>query len=419
VFVLGHEEQSIEVSPEFGRCPCGDSIENGVPSSLSLFPDDPRNPIGGGSEDRMLVEILERSPSKRGQVFEPVSLGESEGRQGDLFVLPERCPPKVLDDALLVLGDRLLPQRILFDELGVDPELDAREPDQLVDEFEGALLRKPVEEADEAELVAEAELVVRSSTAMNLGAVRRGERGQLAELTTSKAHGQAFKNDRFRNGEDGDEISGTCTLQNGIALAHSFAMGLRKSKKPKGDLLGYARVSKGEEQTTRMQTRALKEAGATRVFQEKASGGRWDRPQLHRLLDQLRPGDVVMVWKLDRLSRSLKDLLHILEKIDAADAGFRCLTEPVDTTTPAGRMMMQMIGSFAEFERAMIRERTRAGLEAARAEGRIGGRPSKLNPNQRKEAVRMVRSGKKTSAEVARLFGVHPSTICRVIAAAG
>lgn len=208
-------------------------------------------------------------------------------------------------------------------------------------------------------------------------------------------------------------------MQNDIALAHSFAMGLRKSKKPKGDLLGYARVSKGEEQTTRAQTRALKEAGATRVFQEKASGGRWDRPQLHRLLDQLRPGDVVMVWKLDRLSRSLKDLLHILEKIDAAEAGFRCLTEPVDTTTPAGRMMMQMLGSFAEFERAMIRERTRAGLEAARAEGRIGGRPSKLNPSQRKEAVKMVRSGRKTSAEVARLFGVHPSTICRIIAAAG
>ena len=113
-----------------------------------------------------------------------------------------------------------------------------------------------------------------------------------------------------------------------------------------------------------------------RRLQDAVSG--WDRPELHRMLDQLRPGDVVTVWKLDRLSRSLKDLLTILEKIDAAGAGFRSLTEPVDTTTPAGRMMMQMIGSFSEFEREMIRERTTAGLEAARREGRIGGRRHKL-----------------------------------------
>ena len=112
-----------------------------------------------------------------------------------------------------------------------------------------------------------------------------------------------------------------------------------------------------------------------RIFEEKASGGRWDRPQLHRMLDHLRPGDVLVVWKLDRLSRSLKDLLHIIDKIDKMGAAFRSLTEAIDTSTSAGRMMMQMIGSFAEFERAMIRERTRAGLERARGEGRIGGRP--------------------------------------------
>ena len=111
--------------------------------------------------------------------------------------------------------------------------------------------------------------------------------------------------------------------------------------------------------------------GCSRLFEEKASGGRWDRPELHRLLDHLRDGDVVVVWKLDRLSRSLKDLLHIMEKIGEAGAGFRSLTEHIDTTTPAGRMMMQMVGAFAEFERAMIRERTSAGLAAARAEGRI------------------------------------------------
>src|SRR5438128_7700614 len=139
-------------------------------------------------------------------------------------------------------------------------------------------------------------------------------------------------------------------------------------------ILGYARVSKGEAQDTRMQETALRAAGVERLFTEQASGGRWARPHLHRLLDQLRPEDVVIVWKLDRLSRSLKDLLHIMERIAQAGAGFRSLTEAIDTTTPAGRMLMQMVGSFAEFERAMIRERTQAGLTAARAQGRIGGR---------------------------------------------
>jgi DNA invertase Pin-like site-specific DNA recombinase len=103
------------------------------------------------------------------------------------------------------------------------------------------------------------------------------------------------------------------------------------------------------------------------------------------LLDQLRDGDVVVVWKLDRLSRSLKDVLHIMERIGMAGAGFRSITEAIDTTTQAGRMMMQMVGAFAEFERAMIRERTSAGLAAARAAGRSGGRRKKLDPSKRRE----------------------------------
>ncbi len=103
-----------------------------------------------------------------------------------------------------------------------------------------------------------------------------------------------------------------------------------------------------------------------RVYEDTASGGRWDRPELHRLLDHLRDGDMLVVWKLDRLSRSLKDLLHILDRVDAQEASFRSLTEAIDTSGPAGRMMMQMLGCFAEFERAMLQERTRAGLKAAR-----------------------------------------------------
>ena len=179
-------------------------------------------------------------------------------------------------------------------------------------------------------------------------------------------------------------------------------------------LIGYARVS-NQEQDTEAQIAALENAKCELIFKEKASGARWDRPELHRLLGQLRKGDVLVVWKLDRLSRSLKDLLTLMEKISRAGAGFQSLTEAIDTTTPGGRMMMQIVGSFAEFERAMLRERTRNGLEAARKQGRSGGRPPKLGDDQKQEIVHLVSSGKKTAAEAARLFGVHPSTVSRLL----
>ena len=116
------------------------------------------------------------------------------------------------------------------------------------------------------------------------------------------------------------------------------------------------------------------------------------------MLDHLRDGDTLVVWKLDRLSRSLKDVLHIMERIAAVGAGFRSLTENIDTTTPAGRMMMQMVDSFAEFERAMIRERTSAGLASARAEGRIGGRRRKLDVTKRREIAESVIAGHRHGA---------------------
>src|SRR5947208_15847171 len=154
-------------------------------------------------------------------------------------------------------------------------------------------------------------------------------------------------------------------------------------------LIGYARVSTTDQETA-TQVAALKAAGCERIYREKASGGRWDRPELHRLLDQLRKGDVLVVWKLDRLSRSLRDVLTIMERLGDSEAGFRSLTEAIDTTTPAGRMMMQMVGAFAEFERAMLRERTKAGLDSARREGCIGGRRPKLTLTQEKEVIRLV-----------------------------
>ena len=182
-------------------------------------------------------------------------------------------------------------------------------------------------------------------------------------------------------------------------------------------LLGYARVSKSDDtQDTGAQVSALKSAGCKRVFEDKASGGRWDRPELHRLLDQLRAGDTLVVWKLDRLSRSLKDLLHILERVEAVGARFRSLTEAIDTSGPAGRMLMQMLGSFAEFERAMVRERTRAGLRAAAARGRKGGRQPKLTPEQKAEILDGLGSGRKSAADLARLFRVHRATISRLAA---
>ena len=187
----------------------------------------------------------------------------------------------------------------------------------------------------------------------------------------------------------------------------------------KTHLIGYARISKGDEQSNALQLKALKQVGCKRVYEEAASGGRWDRPELHRMLDQLREGDVVIVWKLDRLSRSLKDLLLILEKVDEAGAGFRSITEHVDTTTSAGRMMMHMLGSFAEFERSMIRERTRAGLSAAREEGRIGGRPRALAKIQEREIVEAVKSGRMSQAAAARLFKVSTATVCRLVSSHG
>ena len=127
---------------------------------------------------------------------------------------------------------------------------------------------------------------------------------------------------------------------------------------------------------------------------------------------------MLVVWKLDRLSRSLRDVLTIMERLGESGAGFRSLTEAIGTTTPAGRMMMQMVWAFAKFERAMLRERTKAGLEAARQEGRIGRRRPKLSDQQQSEIRKMVTKGDKTAADAARLFKVHPATVSRLLARA-
>lgn len=178
-------------------------------------------------------------------------------------------------------------------------------------------------------------------------------------------------------------------------------------------LIGYARVST-QVQDNAIQIEALKKSGCEMIFEETISGGRWDRPKLQELLNYIRKGDTIVVWKLDRLSRSLKDLLFIMEQIENKETGFKSLTESIDTTTSAGKMMMQMVGVFAEFERNMLKERTKKGLEYAKKQGRVGGRKPKLKPIQIQEIIQLHAAGK-LAPELSQLFNVHQATIYRIL----
>ena len=177
-------------------------------------------------------------------------------------------------------------------------------------------------------------------------------------------------------------------------------------------IIGYARVST-EDQHLDAQIAALEAAGAERIFAEKISGTKKSRPELDRMIEQLRDGDVVVVTKYDRLSRSLQDLLSIVEAVGARGAGFQSLAEDIDTTTPAGRLVFHVFASIAQFERERISERTKEGLTAARKRGRIGGRPTALSPERRAEVARMRDQEGRGIAELARLFEVSPNTIRR------
>ena len=178
--------------------------------------------------------------------------------------------------------------------------------------------------------------------------------------------------------------------------------------------IGYARVST-EDQRLTLQLEALKQAGCSKVFREKVSGAYRDRPELNRMIDQLRNGDIVTVWKLDRLARSTRNLLEIVEAINLAGARFQSISEPwADTTTHAGKMIMTIFAGIAEFERDLIRERTGAGRTDAQKRGVRFGRPRKMNDDQRKLAQRLLREGK-SIREVACTFSVHPATLYRLL----
>lgn len=185
-------------------------------------------------------------------------------------------------------------------------------------------------------------------------------------------------------------------------------------------LIGYARVST-DDQNLDLQRAALGEAGCTRIYEERLSGANRNRPELARLLDHLRGGDVVVVYRLDRLARSTRDLLDITEQLKEAEAGLRSLSEPwADTTSPAGRMVLTVFAGIAEFERALIHERTGSGRAAARARGVRFGRPPKLSAEQVVVARRLIDEGTAVR-ETARILNVHTATLYRAlgIAAAG
>lgn len=175
-------------------------------------------------------------------------------------------------------------------------------------------------------------------------------------------------------------------------------------------LLGYARVSTTD-QDLALQLDALRAAGCGRIFEEKTSGAKEDRPELARLLDHARRGDVLVVWKLDRLARSLKQLVLALEDLGKRGIGFRCLAPAIDTTTPEGRLLYSITGAFAEFEREIISQRTRAGLKAALARGRKGGRPRALDDGGVAKARAMLRDPSISVAAIAKVLGVSRVTI--------
>lgn len=188
-----------------------------------------------------------------------------------------------------------------------------------------------------------------------------------------------------------------------------------KQKSAKGLLVGYARVSTFD-QTPQLQVDALIDAGVDirHLYEEKISGSTLNRPKLKEALEFLKEGDILVVWKLDRLGRSLQDLIGIIEDLKKRGIGFKSLTEGIDTTNSGGMLVFHIFGSLAQFGRELTRERTLAGLEAAKRRGRIGGRPRSLNDEQRETLKELIEQGKGVSY-IARTLNTSRFTIYREI----
>lgn len=178
--------------------------------------------------------------------------------------------------------------------------------------------------------------------------------------------------------------------------------------------IGYARVST-EDQTLDLQRDALKRAKCRQVYEEQATGKNIARPQLEACLKGLREGDTLVVWRLDRLGRNLADLVGLVADMEHRKINFESLTEKIETVSPAGRLVFHVFAALAEFERNLIRERTMAGLTAARARGRTGGRPPKLTPKEIKTIRALLKSAEIPVAEIATRFHIARSTLYRAI----
>ena len=182
-------------------------------------------------------------------------------------------------------------------------------------------------------------------------------------------------------------------------------------------LIGYARVS-SDDQNLNLQKDALTRAGCERILEDRQSGAKADRPGLRDALDYARDGVTLTVWRLDRLSRSLKDLIDLVSQLEARGIGLKSLHESIDTTSSSGKLIFHVFGALAEFERNLIRERTQAGLAAARARGRRGGRPKSLGTAKRAIAVTLYDEKKHSVKEICEVVGVSKPTLYKYIEAA-
>jgi DNA invertase Pin-like site-specific DNA recombinase len=178
--------------------------------------------------------------------------------------------------------------------------------------------------------------------------------------------------------------------------------------------IGYARVST-DDQNLDLQRDALQQAGCSVIYEETASGKSAARPELEQCRKALRPGDTLVVWRLDRLGRSLHDLVQIVSELEQKGIGFESITERIETTSAAGKLVFHVFAALAEFERNLIRERTRAGLAAARARGRKGGRKPKLDNQQVREIKALLRDPEIKVSEVAQRYGVSRTTIYKYV----
>jgi DNA invertase Pin-like site-specific DNA recombinase len=180
-------------------------------------------------------------------------------------------------------------------------------------------------------------------------------------------------------------------------------------------LIGYARVST-DDQNLNLQRDALQQAGCRRIYEDRLSGVKAARPGLEKALEVARCGDVLVVWRLDRLGRSLKDLINMMETLSEQGIELHSLTESLTTTSSSGKLIFHLFGALAEFERNLIRERTQAGLSAARARGRKGGRPKALEPAKRQLAVKLYEERQHSIGEICRLMGISKPTLYHYIA---